>query len=742
MINYAVSAPIIMRIPVVCLLAFLWIAPARADDGASNAAASAAQALIQRVVPRQSDQFSVEIIPTDHGQDVFEVKSRAGKIILCGNNGISVASALNWYLKNECHCDISWDGGNQLKLPKTLPALPVPVRIVSPHKYRFAFNYCTHGYTMAWWSWDRWEHELDVLALNGVNLALIIEGQETVWIKTLEQYGYTEDQVRHWLVLPTHQPWMFMSNMQDYGGPLSSALTNQRLKLAQQILTRMRALGIDPVLQGYYGIVPADFGKLHPAAKIYPQGNWGDLKRPDMLDPTDPLFAKIARTFYQEQTALFGPVKFYAADPFHEGGSTAGVDLPACGRAIYNAMHGATWVLQSWQANPRQPMIDAVDKDKLLVLDLWCEAHENWRERTNFDGTPWLWCTIHNFGGNVGLGGRLAWVANEPAAALGDPACGRYSGIGALMEGTGTDPAMWEIFFENGWRSTPVKIDAWLADYTTRRYGAAIPAAVQAWYILADTVYNSPASRLELPVNSAVCARPSLKRDDRARAFVTTDSYYDPARLVQAWKLLLDAAPEAHASDGYRFDLADVTRQVLADLGTRYQHQIVAAYEARDAAKLQVLSHKMLGLIQDMDQLARTRPEWLLGRWLNDSRQWGTTADEKNRYERDARELLTVWTSSDSIPDYANRQWNGLLGKFYYHRWQMWLDAVNQSLASGTTINEDEVRGKIRDWELAWTRQHDRFPAKPRGNTVAISRALFAKYSPDALQPEPVENIK
>jgi alpha-N-acetylglucosaminidase len=703
---------------------------------------STANGLIERLLPKHAKQFAVENIAGDNGSDVFEIESGDGKIILRGNNGVSVASALNWYLKEICHAHISWDCGNQLNLPKRLPVVPEKVRVVSPHKFRFAFNYCTHGYTMAWWDWERWERELDVLALNGVNLALIIQGQEAVWINTLKEFGYTEDELLAWLVLPTHQPWMYMSNMQNYGGPLSRSLVAKRVELAQKIIRRMRDLGMNPVLQGYYGIVPSGFQQRHAGTKIHPQGNWGDLKRPDMLEPTDPLFAKIAAKFYAEQTKLFGKANFLAADPFHEGGSTEGVDLPACGRAILDAMTGATWVLQSWQDNPRQPMIDALDKSKLLVLDLWCEAQDNWRTRNNFNGTPWLFSTIHNFGGNVGLGGRLAWAGDGPVGALNDAAKGRMSGVGALLEGSGTNPAFWERFFENSWRTTAAPLDAWTKDYARRRYGAAIPATEQAWQILSETIYNAPQSRRELPVNSVVCARPSLELDLKARAFVTTQPYYDTTRLLEAWRLLLDAAPQTKGSDGYRYDLADVGRQVLADLATRYHQQMVAAYRAKDVAKLRVLSAKMLGVIRDMDELTGTRREFLLGIWLDDARRWGANRVEADRFERDARELITTWTSSDSIPDYANRQWNGLLGEFYHHRWSTWLTALNQSLANGTALDVEAVRGQIRDWELAWNKRTDRFPTKPKGDVVAISRKLFAKYQADAATPEEIPVVR
>lgn len=655
-------------------------------------------------------------------------------IILRGNSGVSIASALNRYLKDYCHCDISWDCGNQLRLPAELPSVSKPMRVVSPYKFRYSYNYCTHGYTMAWWSWARWQRELDFLALSGVNLALVIEGQESVWINTFKQFGYTDAEVRQWLVLPTHQPWMYMGNIEGYGGPVPPSLVEQRRELGRKVVSRMRELGIEPVLQGYYGMVPPDFGNRHPNVRLFPPGTWHGkpLKRPDLMDPTDPLYAKVASTFYREQRQLFGRARFLAADPFHEGGDTTNVDLSACGRAIQNAMHGATWVLQSWESNPRQQMIAGLNPDQLLILDLWCEAKENWRTRSNFGGAPWLWCTIGNFGGNVGLAGRLAWSGEGPAQALHDPDKGRMSGIGALLEGSGTMPALWEMFFESAWRATAPELDSWLVDYARRRYGAKLPAAERAWRILAGTVYDNPASLTQYPVNSVVCARPSLNPEQRARPFVTTEPNYDTTRLVEAWKLLIDAAPQAKSSDGYLYDLADVGRQVLADLGTRYHREITGAYEAKDAATVRVYSEKMLGLIRDMDDLAGTRRELLLGVWLEDARRWGTTNEEKDRYERDARELLTVWTSGDVTPDYANRQWNGMLGGFYYHRWKMWFQALNQAVVTGGAINTTAVRDQIRDWELGWTRQHDLYPTQPQGDTVVLSRRLFEKYQADA----------
>ena len=118
--------------------------------------------LIKRILPKHASRFSVAFIEADQGKDVFEIEQKNDKIILRGNNGISIASALNYYLKNITKNHISWNGSN-LQLPATLPPVKQKIRIVSPHQYRYYLNYCTFNYTMSWWNWERWEKEIDWL---------------------------------------------------------------------------------------------------------------------------------------------------------------------------------------------------------------------------------------------------------------------------------------------------------------------------------------------------------------------------------------------------------------------------------------------------------------------------------------------------------------------------------------------------------------------------------------------------
>jgi alpha-N-acetylglucosaminidase len=43
--------------------------------------------------------------------------------------------------------------------------------------YRYYMNTCTFGYSTAFWSWERWQREIDWMALNGINTPLTAVGQ-------------------------------------------------------------------------------------------------------------------------------------------------------------------------------------------------------------------------------------------------------------------------------------------------------------------------------------------------------------------------------------------------------------------------------------------------------------------------------------------------------------------------------------------------------------------------------------
>lgn len=54
--------------------------------------------------------------------------------------------------------------------------LPLPQAVIvrsTPYSYRFALNENVDGYSAPYWSWPKWQREIDVLALSGINAVLI-----------------------------------------------------------------------------------------------------------------------------------------------------------------------------------------------------------------------------------------------------------------------------------------------------------------------------------------------------------------------------------------------------------------------------------------------------------------------------------------------------------------------------------------------------------------------------------------
>ncbi|MBN8460614.1 MAG: alpha-N-acetylglucosaminidase [Verrucomicrobia bacterium] len=715
------------------LPAALLAAAVSSSRAADDPAVTEAAALIGRVVPAHAQQFSCEIIPPENGADVFEIDNAPGKVVLRGNNAVSLASAFNWYLKYTAKCDFS-SCGVQLGLPEKLPAVSNRIRHAATVPHRFIYNYCTFGYTMPWWNWQRWERELDWMAMNGINMPFIITGQEAVWINTFTQYGYTEREVRQWLGSPAHFPWTFMQNMHSFGGELPAAWVPQRVKLAQQILTRARALGMKTVLQGYYGMVLPDFVGKHPGAKVIPQGRWaGGLPRPDMLDPTDPMFAKIAATFMAEQEKLFGRAGYYTADPFHEGGNSAGVDMADCGKRTLAAMMArdpdAVWVKMCWQTD-NATLLSQIPDDRVIALDLWAENSPFW-PRSAFQGKQWVWCLLHNFGGNTDLSTDLTHLARVFPDTLSRPNKGKLVGLGFVPEGYCSSPVVYDLMPEFAWRKDAVEIKPWLADYIARRYGTTCPKATEAWDGILATVgsIKYPSVR-ETPANSIIQARPL--RGEKARTYVHTRPNHDKLRLAKAWLALGAAAPECSASDGYRYDLADITRQVLGDLARPVYERAMQAQAAKNAADFEKHSKLFLKIIADSDAITATRPEFLLGTWIKDARAWGTTPAARDLHEYQARLLITSWNAAPGgdLNDYACRQWAGLLKDYYRGRWELYFTALGDSLRANKPFDQNAFLTKLAAFEKNWVEAKNPYPDKPLGDTLAVARRIAADYAP------------
>ena len=694
--------------------------------------ASPITGLLERIDKGASRKFVIERLKGE--KDFFELDQKGNKVVVRGNNYVSIATGINWYLKYYAGINLSWNG-MQADLPEVLPPVLKKERHETDLKLRYDFNYCTFSYSMAFWDWKRWEQEIDWMALHGINLPLAMVGTDVVWKNVLEELGYTREEINAFIAGPGFQAWWLMNNLEGWGGPNPDSWYERQEKLQKRILKRMREYGIEPVLPGYSGMVPHN-AKDRLGLNVADPGRWNGYPRPAFLQPTDPQFERIAALYYREMTRLYGKASYYSMDPFHEGGNTSGVDLEAAGKAIWKAMKQANpraaWVVQAWGANPRPQMIRDLPAGDMVVLDLfsesrpqWGDPASSWYRKEGFGQHDWLFCMLLNYGGNVGLHGKMAHLIEEFYKAK-DSSFGKtLKGVGMTMEGIENNPVMYELLCELPWREQRFSKDEWLEGYLKARYGKSDSQVSQAWMLLSNTIYNCPAASTQQGTHESIlCARPSWKAY-QVSSWSEMSDYYDPADVIRAAGMMVEAAERFRGNNNFEYDLVDIVRQAVAEKGRLMYRVLVDAYKAGDRELFKLSSDRFLRLILMQDRLLATRPEFKVGRWLESARNLGSTEEEKDWYEWNARVQITTWgnrvaADDGGLHDYAHREWNGLLRDFYYLRWKTWLDEQLKSFEDGQPKAID-----FYALEEPWTLKHNSYASEAEGNPVDIACEIY-----------------
>ncbi|ADV42401.1 alpha-N-acetylglucosaminidase [Bacteroides helcogenes] len=699
-------------------------------------ATSPIQGLLERIDKGASRKFVIEQVKSD--KDFFELDRQKGKVVVRGNNYVSIATGINWYLKYHAGIHLCWNN-MQAKLPDSLPPVPEKERHDTDLKYRYNLNYCTYSYTMAFWDWERWEKEIDWMALHGINLPLSIVGTGSVWRNVLSRLGYSKEEVNEFVAGPAFQAWWLMNNLEGWGGPNPDQWYSHQEQLQKRILKRMREYGIEPVLPGYSGMIPAN-AKEKLGLDVADPGKWCGYRRPAFLQPSDKNFRRIARLYYKEMTRLYGKANYYSMDPFHEGGNTKGVDLDAAGKSIRDAMKEANpqavWVAQAWGACPYDNMIKNLPEGDMIVLDLYSESRPQWGDpasawyrKQGFGRHGWIYCMLLNFGGNVGLYGKMEHVIDEFYKARESAFGGTLQGVGLTMEGSENNPVMYELLCELPWHGRRISKDQWLKSYLKARYGKTTPQTVEAWLKLSNTIYNSPnASTQQGTHESVFCARPSLEAY-QVSSWSEMKDYYAPADIIRAAGKMIEAAEEFRGNNNFEYDLIDVVRQAVAEKGRLVYPIVVSAYKAADKQLFEAASARFLELIELQDKLLGTRREFRLGTWTNYARNMGETDAQKDLYEWNARVQITTWgnrtaANEGGLHDYAHKEWNGLLRDFYYMRWKAYFDELRSTL-NGNAPKETD----FYTLEENWAGQHNPYSAEPEGDATDIAKEVYGKIT-------------
>lgn len=679
--NYHSAYTAAILAPTICL-----IAPCCAAPKKDKTEVPAAAAVVKRVTP----QFAESII--------FSLNKKLCKPILTGKAGKLYISAANvreciraygYYLRNVAHIHFSQNGdnteGKALILPKE------KINVPGTYAFNYAYNYCTLSYTGVHWDMKRWERELDMLALSGYHSVLVTAGLESVWKSFLTELGYSSERISAFIANPAYSAWWHMGNLEGEGSPVHRDIIERETKLGRFIVRRLKELDMEPVLQGYVGFLPSGKPSDKINGKLIPQGKWcSQYERPAVLQPTDPAFAKTAALWYKHLRKVYGyQAKYYGGDLFHEGGNQGDTPLKEAAQAVQRAMQeaapGSSWMIQAWGHNPSAELLRGTDPKHTIILALDKDMSAGHSVARNYQGRPHVWCELANFGGKHGLYGGIPLLEQMP------PNLGGAIGIGLLSEGLEVNPLYYAIVTERINTSGSIDRAKFLSHYAKGRYGTDDADITKALDILIESVY-SPARLQEGCQENIMCARPSLSAR-KVSTWAKPDNYYDFEKVREAAGLMLAAGKRHHLESlaTWRYDMADLCRQLLADRAREQLPRCKAAFDAKDKMAFARESKIFLQLIEQTSKVLATSEYFLLGHYLMGAENKGgknKTAREQMR--RAVKQLFTTWVpkSGTTLNDYAHRQLSELMQHYYLPRWQAYFNARVLELSGSSVAGE------------------------------------------------------
>jgi len=517
----------------------------------------------------------------------------------------------------------------------------------------------------------------------------------------------------------------------------------------------MRQFGMTPVLSMFAGHVPPSIKKYYPDAQITEAADWAGFDekyRTWILEVTDPLFNKLGKRYIEIQTQAYGTDHIYNGDVYNEmqPPSSDPAYLTESSRGTYQGLllgdKDAVWLMQAWMfINERtfwqdaqvKAYLDGVPNDRMILLDLYTENRPVFSREHNYYGKKWIWCMLHNFGGNPGMWGNLTHILTQPHLDRGSGSDGTMDGVGITMEAIGQNYIMYEAMLQARWRDHPVSdIHDYLEYFVRRRYGMQIglkTEALWAWGILADVVYSTPTHNV-----SYIEKRPAVV-DLVDNSYVvnaqnkivknTSPVNGGLASLWTAWNYLLSPNVDGKDVVPFRHDVVDLGTNILTNEFTIRLRSFFIAMKAKDIRNVKNYGNQMLELITDMETLLATDDFYLLGKWIADARKMaGDNKAEADLYEFNARNQLTLWGPDGNINDYARKSWSGLYGDYYYNRWKLFIGDIIDAVSSGKDFDQNAFNVKCLAYEKDWQKSKTTYPSEGNDKTIDVARQLAEKY--------------
>ena len=329
-----------------------------------------------------------------------------------------------------------------------------------------------------------------------------------------------------------------------------------------------------------------------------------------------------------------------------------------------------------------------------------------WNYAKGIYGKKWIYSTTPNFGGRTCPIGDIEFYLNGHLNALNSPNKGNLIGLGSAPEGVESNEVLYEAIYDAAWNFEKRDVMQWLEDYSLARYGEYPDALKTYWTKMLQSSYGMCSSRAEY-------------RIQQQPIYLLGGRYNVTPTHFEGLEAFIAAADQLKDNEDYMKDLALNAGFYAFGKAELLASEIHRAYLCGDKERAAELEVRFEDLMLRADRFFESNPVTRLERWVEFARQWGVDEAEADKYEMDARRLITIWGPGhqhDGLNDYGCRMWSGVIRDYYLPRWKHFFEAKK----NGVPFDFDQ-------WEYKFSEEMKGVsPVQPYEDLVAAAQQLVA----------------
>ena len=614
--------------------------------------------LIRRNTPRLCDNFTLKNIEDDNGFDRFEVYAEDGKVVLAGNSNLTLAMAYYRYLNEYCGVVIT-NGDYDISALGTAPLPKEKISFTVKQKIRARTSYEFFALEGNYWGFDRWEKEIDFMAMHGINAALQPVGFDGVIFHFLDDMGLDENECLEFSSGPAFLSRQLTGNIAGTHSVKSKEYLDRKIYIGKKIVEREKELGISPILPAVIPTVPFNVRRKYRKMEIFKAPQWYNFPPIFFIKADNAFFNVFNLRFLKKQQELLGETKSFFYEPLYDvnpKGFTSHV--AAIGQSVsevLNEFDPEAVCYTHLSAINADFFKDLSGKKFIFIKDKGDESI--------LSGKKYITAIRGNFYGRTAIYGDMNNVCGCPFS-KDENSLGTAVELDTFRE----NPLYCAAVLKSATADSAFDSDDFTRDFAQKRYKT--DAYTDELIRLKNLCYTNDES-----VGSIICARPTTQIRHTA-PYDTLERKYDYRELFAIAKSILEN--DARKVDTIRADVQSILRQSLSDFAAPVYKKATEFFREKNVGNFEQASNLFLEICEDLDRLLKTREETNFSTKYEEAHSLGENKEEKEAIDINFLMLHTIWgpLGHTFLYDTAWAEWGGLIKDYYAQRWFMYFRSL------------------------------------------------------------------